>query len=513
MQTILRVIASHLGAAVGIYPGFVYHERTLVKLARSNDCLFYTDVIVMKGIKCLPTTPLHCAEEQTVALPPSLDRPQRPAWLSDQSKATYNSAMTLQAPARVIDQPVACSFCYRTVRTSQLAEHVSWHCGKAPAARKARTVAALAATPVSRQKKKKKKNKGVAQAAPVKASPGGMQPRQTLRPDAPHLVPPPIRPATPLALLPRHQAPKGFYTPDEFKLIGEAYRHLFGAIGPELRAYWDLDRKRPWGCLTTDFERATYGQHEEATRRALEIERTVFDPLLRGRALRDVTRQTGVGLSLGICPWTDHGLLQTYARNQHKRRLTIILGHDWYPIVPEREHKMHPVDAPLRRSGGLHDLKAYINRGAVPAAIMDKSELLLFLNFHPDFRPPNTPVEGPFNPYDRSAEGFGAVLQAVTREFKVQVISWSGPVWNALSKRFINQRKPDGVCVRVRNAANFGRPLELHIGRVAIPYLPLAHPCKQYNFCSHHAAHAHEGFLKMGLGGRGRFGQLVTASR
>lgn len=387
---------------------------------------------------------------------------------------------------------------------SRLAEHVSCRCGKALAVRQSKSVTSLAATPISKQKKKKKKNKALAQPAPVKAV--GTQARQTLRPDAPRLAAPMVRPTTSLALLPRHQAPKGFYTPDQFKLIGDAYRHIFGAIGPDLRAYWDLDRKRPWGCLTTDFERATYGQHEEATRRALEIERTVFDPLLRGRALRDVTRQTGVGLSLGVCPWTDHGLFRTYARNQHKRRLTIILGHDWYPIVPEREYKMHPVDAPLRRDDGLHGMKAYINRGAVPAAIMDESELLLFLNFHADFRPPNTPVEGPFNPYSRSAEGFGAVIQAVTREFEVQVISWSGPVWEALSERFMNQRKPDGVCVRVRNPANYGRPLELQIGRVAIPYLPLAHPCKHFNFSRHHAAHAHEAFLKMGLGGRAQVG-------
>jgi hypothetical protein len=416
--------------------------------------------------------------------------------------------MTLEAPARVIDRPVACSFCYRTVRTSQLAEHVSQRCGKSRAMRRLGRVTAVATPPATKQKKKKKKNKhkGLAQAAPAKTSPGSIPARQTLRLDALRLASARAVPAARLALLPQHQAQKGFYTPDEFKLIGEAYRHIFGSIGPELRAYWDLDRKRPWGCLTTDFERATYGQHEEATRRALEIEQTVLEPLLRGRALRNVTRQTGVGLSLGVCPWTDQGLLQTYARNQHKRRLTIILRHDWYPIVPEREHKMHSVDAPLRRGGGLHDLKAYINRGAVPATIMDKSELLLFLNFHPDFRPPNIPVEGPFNPHNRSAEGFGALLQAVTREFKVQVISWSGPVWKALSERFMGQRKPDGVCVRVRNPANYGRPLELHIGRKAIPYLPLAHPCKQYNFDSHHAAHAHEAFLKMGLGGRGRFG-------
>jgi hypothetical protein len=426
-----------------------------------------------------------------------------------QCKSIDNSAMTLQAPARVIDRPVACSFCYRTVRSSQLAEHVSKLCRKARAMRETGRGAAVAARPATKKTNKTKKKKGHAQVAPAKAVTGGTQARHTLRAEAPRQVAAPVRPAAPLALLPRHLAPEGFYTPDQFKLIREAYQRIFGPIGPELRSYWDLDRKRAWACLATDFQRASYDQHVEATRRALEIEQTVFDPLLRGRALRDVTRQTGVGLSLGVCPWTDHGLFQTYARNQHKRRLTIILGHDWYPIVPEREHKVHPVDAPLRRGGGLRRFAAYINRGAVPAAIMDNTELLLFLNFHPDFRPPNTPAEGPFNPYDRSAEGFGAVIQAVTREFKVQVISWSGPVWEALSERFMDRRKPDGVCVRVRNPANFGRPLELHIGRTTIPYLPLAHPCRPFNFSHHHARHAHEAYLKMGLGGRGRVDQFV----
>lgn len=140
---------------------------------------------------------------------------------------------------------------------------------------------------------------------------------------------------------------------------------------------------------------------------------------------------------------------------------------------------------------------------------MDNSELLLFLNFKPDFRPPNSPVKGEFNPYDRCTEGFQALIQAITREFKVQVISWTSPVWEALSERFMNQRKLAGVCVRVRNPANFGRPLELYIRRTLIPYLPLAHPCETRNFTHHHAAHAHEGYLQMGLGGRGRMSQFV----
>ena len=51
-----------------------------------------------------------------------------------------------------------------------------------------------------------------------------------------------------------------FYTRDEVNLIQDAYRHLFGNIGPELRQYWDLDRQRDWACLTSDFRNATFEQ-------------------------------------------------------------------------------------------------------------------------------------------------------------------------------------------------------------------------------------------------------------
>ncbi len=295
-----------------------------------------------------------------------------------------------------------------------------------------------------------------------------------------------------------------YYTRHQVEQITNAYRHIFGPIETELREYWDFDRKRDWGCLTTDFQNATFEQFEEASKLAIQIERSIHDPVERGLALRNVTRKTGVGLSLGVSPWTDHGLFQTFEQNKHKRRLTIVLGHDWYPIVPQRAKNPHPVDVPLSRYAGLRGLVKYINVGAVPAAIMDGSELLLFLNFKPDFRPPNTPVKGPFEPYNRCSEGFNALVEAVSREFKVQVISWGADVWRLLSKQVMEKNNSLGVCVRARMPEYFGRPLELHCGKSAIPYLPLAHPCDRRNFDEHHAAHAHEGFLKMGLGGRGK---------
>jgi hypothetical protein len=295
---------------------------------------------------------------------------------------------------------------------------------------------------------------------------------------------------------------RGFYTHDDVKLIQDAYRHVFGDVGPELRRYWDLDRKREWACLTSDFHHATFDQYEAASRLALEVEAAVHDPEQRGIALRDVTRKTGVGLSIGVCPWTDHGLFQTYRQNSDKGRLTIVLGHDWYPIVPQRASRPHPLDAPLWRYAGLRGLTKYIRAGAVPVAIMENTEMLLFLNFKPDFRPPNVPVKGRFNPYDRCTEGFSSLVEAVSRQFKVQVISWGADVWNLLAKRVVGMCRPLGVCVHAYTEEGFGRPLELDCGAVTVPYLPLAHPCDRRNFNDHHAAHAHEGFLAMGLGGK-----------
>ena len=304
--------------------------------------------------------------------------------------------------------------------------------------------------------------------------------------------------------------PRKFYTRDQVKQITGAYQHIFGSITPELRSYWDLDRNREWGCLTTDFQNATFEQYQEASRRTLEIEANL-NRLARehadqarmeaarkeaGRALRNVTQQTGVGLSLGVCPWTDHGLFETYERNQHKKRLTIILGHDWYPIVP---NKQHPVDVPLSRGdGGLHRAVKYIQVEAVPKSIIEKSELLLFLNLKPDFRPPIARVTGAFNPYPRCVEGFSALVEAVSRNFKVQVISWGAPVWELLREKVDSTPVHLGVSENAKKQS--GSLQELKCGKTSVPYLPLVHPCWAPNFKeARHFSHVLEGYRQMGL--------------
>lgn len=293
-----------------------------------------------------------------------------------------------------------------------------------------------------------------------------------------------------------------FYTHDQVKVIIDAYQHIFGPIGNELRAYWDLDRKRDWGCLTTDFHKSTFEQYDEASRRAIKAEEKIGDPKELGFALREITQETGVGLSIGVCPWTDHGLFQTYEQNKYKGQLTIILGHDWYPIVPKPQPKKepHPVDVPLCCDQGLHTCKKYITVGAVPRAIVEKSELSLFLNFNPDFRKPGDPVAGRFDPstYRRCAEGFNALVEAVGRNFKVQIISWGAPVWESLREQVKGVDEALGVMQNAEKRS--GCLLELRCGKQSVPYLPLAHPCYASNFKkSYHAAHAQRGFVEMGL--------------
>lgn len=76
------------------------------------------------------------------------------------------------------------------------------------------------------------------------------------------------------------------FTRDDVKGITDAYKDIFGNIGPELREYWDLNRKREWGCLTTDFQSATFEQFEEATRRAEKIEARERESWRRSNAER-----------------------------------------------------------------------------------------------------------------------------------------------------------------------------------------------------------------------------------
>ncbi|MFG6414077.1 hypothetical protein ACG02S_09230 [Roseateles sp. DC23W] len=297
---------------------------------------------------------------------------------------------------------------------------------------------------------------------------------------------------------------KTFYSTDQVQALLTAYRDLFPVITPELRAYWDLDRIRPWCSLPSDFHRANFSNYESLTKRALEIERTIFDPVKRGEALQQASVDAGVGLCIGLNPYADAALHQTYEANRHKGRITVMVMHDWYPIVPlPRGKKFHPVDAPLRRQGGILEVGKYERKGAFPLAVREGRELMLFLNFKPDYRPPGNYSSGHFaKSYDRLEEGFMATLESLCDRFPcVNLISYGVPSWEALSGRVPEMSAPLGILAHAKSNEWMGKVMDLPVGRSVVRYLPLAHPDRRINFCPEHSRHAHLGFEAMGLDG------------
>lgn len=281
------------------------------------------------------------------------------------------------------------------------------------------------------------------------------------------------------------------------KILG-AYRTLFPDTGGELATYWDTGRKRDWSYVTTDFHSATYDKLADLHARTLNIDAdTKLGFHEKGEALRKASREVGVGFSLGICPWTDNLLHETYA--PEKDRLIILLGHDWYPIVPI----VRPTsDLPLAVEG-LHHVPKY--QAAAPQLVFTKqSPVVLFLNLYPDYRPPGTRSTGPLPKgaysYKDCLLGLDAVIAAVNSRYQsIDLISWGANTWHALGKRVTHDGKQGGIMNQARERG--GKLLKFNSSGHQLPYLPMAHPCFRPNFGQpFHLRHVFEGFAAMGLG-------------
>lgn len=262
------------------------------------------------------------------------------------------------------------------------------------------------------------------------------------------------------------------------KILG-AYRTLFPDTGGELARYWDTGRKRDWSYLTTDFHSATYDKFADLHARTIEIDedKTLGKPE-KGEALRKASREVGVGFSLGICPWTDNLLHETYS--PEKERLLILLGHDWYPIVPM---KRLPSDTPLGVAG-LHFVPKY--KPAAPQLVFtNQSPVVLFLNLYPDYRPPGTRSTGDLPKGSYSYEdcllGLDAVIAALNSRYQsIDLISWGKNPWVALGKRVTHDGKQNGIMNQAREQG--GKVLTFKSSSRDLPYLPMAHPSENRNF-------------------------------
>lgn len=286
------------------------------------------------------------------------------------------------------------------------------------------------------------------------------------------------------------------YERDEVEQILTAYRDIFPSISAPLAKYWDLNRERPWSYVTTDFRQATYEQLKLLHDRTRAIDAMGLATDEKGAALRDASNDCGVGFSMGICPWTDHLLLKTYSPETDS--LTILLGHDWYPIVVESRSRS---DSPLRNGDALHYTPKYMP--AAPEAIFDGSTVGLFLNLYPDYRPPGDGKCGSLRNYGISYEecldGLDSVIEAVSARFQtVRLISWGANVWTALRTRVRNVPRR-ALMAHAKELP--GEVLVFESSGKEIQYLPIAHPSHPGNFYrAAHLSHVKRGFEAMGLG-------------
>jgi hypothetical protein len=286
------------------------------------------------------------------------------------------------------------------------------------------------------------------------------------------------------------------YTPQRVAQIQRAYQAIFPKITPELADYWGLERERPWSCLTTNFHDATFAKLESLHQRAREIDRMGLTFDAKGRVLREAALALGVGYSIGISPWTDNLLARTYADD--KDSVVILLGHDWYPIVPDER----PAGTPLTATDSLHGVERYWP--GAPEAVLAGSTVGLFVNLYPDYRPPGDPKCGSLHKYGYSyaqcLAGLDAMMVEVSKRFsQVQLVSWGSNVWTALSPRVHSGRSGILLSEHVRQAP--GSVLTIELGGQEVPYLPLMHPGHWGNFGrSYHLRHVKAGYAAMQLG-------------
>lgn len=284
------------------------------------------------------------------------------------------------------------------------------------------------------------------------------------------------------------------YRPDEVEQIITAYRELFpvSEITPALRSYWGLERKRPWSYITTDFHQAAARTllmlHEESA--AITARR--LNKQAQGEALRTASQRLGVGFSIGVCPWTDNLLFETYKPRSAWHELIILVGHDWYPIG-----ESPPLESPLWVQG-LHHVPKY--QRYCPTSFFgppEKRPVILFLNFYPDFRRPGAPLKGLMPqrnnslPYSGCMAGLKEILRILRPKFaRTRIISW-GTAWSAMSQ-LVDGGPITRKIVDQQNEAT-GEVLSVD----GVPYFPMAHPSFGTN---QNKAHLLSGYANLGLG-------------
>jgi hypothetical protein len=280
------------------------------------------------------------------------------------------------------------------------------------------------------------------------------------------------------------------YTVSQINHILNAYKSLFPSTEGELASYWDYGRTRPWSCITTDFHRVSIETIQAFDAAVRQIGDTGLSHQILGQRFKGISRQYNVGYSLGISPWTDDLLLRTFS--ERTKFVVIILGHDWYPIVVNAKGKLVVPTPPLQQCSILDDP---VYSDAIPNSLCKVEDCaVLFMNLYPDFRPPDSDITGALDNYRKWIKGLEAVCKSISQQYcLVCAISWGEHVWKAVRSHLSIEWQQLGIMAAANRQYKHeqGKPLDLHLGGIRIPYYAFAHPSFGTNFKneSHWAAY------------------------
>lgn len=274
------------------------------------------------------------------------------------------------------------------------------------------------------------------------------------------------------------------YTEEETQHILAAYNQLFDEPTAELLKFMDLSRKRAWSCLTSDFRTLTFEKVREFDRQINDLSLSSKSTREIGECLVDLSRSAGVGYSMGLCPWTDYLLLNTFKKTS--KEILIVVGHNWYPIVTK--NKCYVADSPLNQDNPTCD---WMYAKALPTQLFNDPDLaILFVNLNPDFLPPGDNKTGDTDTA-QFIPGFAGLCKSVSKVFRIKaVFSWGSPVWQSLLKCLKSGRAFPistnvGVAVSERNLA-------LSFDELEMKYYPFLHPSSPSFHGKEHSQRYHD---------------------
>lgn len=266
------------------------------------------------------------------------------------------------------------------------------------------------------------------------------------------------------------------YNSFEAQHILDAYKSLFPSFNIDILNYLDLElqRQRKWSCLTTNFHVAILDQVKQFDEIVRNTDINKLSDIDIGIYFKNLSEEYNLGYSLGICPWTDYLLNKSFRSELNK--IVIIIGHDWYPIVPSNLRVWDSINPPLKKYPvtGTYNL-------AIPQSIKSGEFIIFFMNLYPDFREPfasKTGALGNMDFYKPFVEGFVSICDTISQHYHIDaILIWGSDVWNALKSKTSSEWQSKGFIDVIKHQhRNLCDGIPVKLGRNEIKSFPFPHP-------------------------------------